>query len=357
MSESGEIEFVSNYVYPLCTRYIESPSHAARFVSLLGKESPSNVGFAQLDLWQNVHTTLVLGKGTPQDLAVLLCNLLLGFSMNAYVAFGLDKNNAHHVWVATFDYKGGFVFWEPLTGKRYLNPHVSTAKHHFRTIDVLFNGTEFLANIQGSNFVKDCSYDLDDERLWKPVSRPAILSVRPNQGTKVANDYSNALTGNISFLPPAMNGYELATDMETQLRSFIAAYREDHGLATTWDSTLPHIFSMCISSYEHHHLTGTHHGYTDFEDSIKRTLPDGHVLKAFPTHVPHADPRRVFAALTKDKTSREILLMNGVDKARFTVRCSVAPYPENRVVSWVVLGVQFRPIVRVASGNERTMKK
>jgi centrosomal protein CEP76 len=53
--------------------------------------------------------------------AALLCSLLLGFGLDAYVCVGLSAEGPHY-WVMTRNVVKGvpvFTFWESLTGQRY----------------------------------------------------------------------------------------------------------------------------------------------------------------------------------------------------------------------------------------------
>lgn len=54
-----------------------------------------------------------------EDHAVLLCSLLLGFGLNAYVCVGTKAKGAAHTWVMTISPEGEVTFWESLTAHRY----------------------------------------------------------------------------------------------------------------------------------------------------------------------------------------------------------------------------------------------
>ena len=69
-------------------RLIDSPRHAARFVSLIPFERRSGVGGRRVDSWQSWHGFLSRGRGDVEDHACLLCSLLLGFGLSAYVVIG-----------------------------------------------------------------------------------------------------------------------------------------------------------------------------------------------------------------------------------------------------------------------------
>ena len=53
-----------------------------------------------------------------EDHAVLLCSLLLGFGLNAYVCIGAKSKGIAHAWVVTIATDGIATFWESLTAQR-----------------------------------------------------------------------------------------------------------------------------------------------------------------------------------------------------------------------------------------------
>ena len=59
----------------------------------------------------------VRSQGT-EDHATLLCSLLLGFGLDAYVCIGTKVKGLAHAWVMTLGHTGVVTFWEPLTGQR-----------------------------------------------------------------------------------------------------------------------------------------------------------------------------------------------------------------------------------------------
>lgn len=67
-----------------------------------------------------MQSFLSRGCGDSEDHAVLLCNLLLGFGLEAYVCVGTNSEGAH-AWVLTRTLveasgKKKIHFWESLTG-------------------------------------------------------------------------------------------------------------------------------------------------------------------------------------------------------------------------------------------------
>lgn len=107
----------------MADRLLESPLHAARFVSLLPFERLEAPGQDKVEVWHSMQSFLSRGCGDSEDHAVLLCNLLLGFSMEAYVVVGINSEGAH-AWVITRGNpsqsgKQKITFWESLTGQRF----------------------------------------------------------------------------------------------------------------------------------------------------------------------------------------------------------------------------------------------
>lgn len=127
--ENGTNRPVCSYIKPLqVSRLLDTPRQAARFVSLMGysKTRPAVGGLNEnIEQWLNLHTFLVKNRGDVENHAILLCNLLIGFGLDAYVCLGTKvKSNAAHAWVVTISHDfQEVVFWESLTGNRYL--HIS----------------------------------------------------------------------------------------------------------------------------------------------------------------------------------------------------------------------------------------
>ena len=87
--------------------------------------------------------------GDCEDHATLLCSLLLGYGMDAYVAIGtrLDKKgvDSDHVWVLTRDgvTTAGSVavtFWESLTGQRVQPTATTPSGHRFLRVRLALAG-------------------------------------------------------------------------------------------------------------------------------------------------------------------------------------------------------------------------
>ena len=103
-------------------RLIDTPRQAARFVSLIGyNKLAQSIGInEQVEQWLHLHTFLAKSRGDSENHSILLCNLLLGFGLNAYVCIGTKTKNQSHAWVVTISVDNEeVIFWESLTGNRY----------------------------------------------------------------------------------------------------------------------------------------------------------------------------------------------------------------------------------------------
>ena len=114
-------------------------------------------------------------RGDVEPHAYLLCSLLLGFGLDAYVVLGTRQGQSQpHAWVLT---KGGggaggddVTFWESLTGQTYshaplrLGDLASMEKqpaqqHRYVKVGCAFNHKHFYANIQPLDDVQVCAFD------------------------------------------------------------------------------------------------------------------------------------------------------------------------------------------------------
>lgn len=59
-------------------------------------------------------------QGDCEDHATLLCSLLLGFGLDAYVCVGTKAKGTPHCWVLTRGTDGTITFWESLTAHRFV---------------------------------------------------------------------------------------------------------------------------------------------------------------------------------------------------------------------------------------------
>ena len=55
------------------------------------------------------------GSGDVEDHAILLCSLLLGFGLKAFVVCGVTKDGLGHYWVLTKENNKN-MFWESMSG-------------------------------------------------------------------------------------------------------------------------------------------------------------------------------------------------------------------------------------------------
>jgi centrosomal protein CEP76 len=129
----------------LADRLLETPLHAARFVSLIPFLRLECVGKERLEVWHQVQSFLSRGCGDSEDHAVLLCNLLLGFGLEAYVCLGTNSEGSHS-WVMTVKNQNKVQFWESLTGSK-LDQDDPRVHRFYRTVDCVFNHRGFFANV------------------------------------------------------------------------------------------------------------------------------------------------------------------------------------------------------------------
>ncbi|XP_048752411.1 centrosomal protein of 76 kDa-like [Ostrea edulis] len=340
---------VNSYVKPLRGgRLLDSSRYAARFVSLIHHEKVQSLGAgSKTEQWTNAHAFLCRNKGDCEDHALLLCSLLLGFGLDAYVCVGTKSKGAVHAWVVTISVEGTIVFWESLNGHRYIHLPIDPnappmdkqhrPKYPYKTIGCVFNHVSFYANNQPSDSVEVCKFNLSNEADWKSMSQDAILSVC---GPGVSPTWPTMPPLCSSSLDPSL----VSNDLEQQLRVMVYEHRRDLGLTTNFDDQLSYLLTPALAAYELERVTGISSGNEEFQDSIKQAVPDGHTFKGYPIQFSHRNARRAFATCLKSPVCEEIINCRG-DHVRLGIRVKVYPYPENALATWIMFACKYKSVL------------
>ena len=327
-SEDGTYKPVVSLVQPLRTnRLIDSPLQAARFVSLIPFERSENPGGTRNEVWYSMHTFLAKGKGDCEEHAVLLAGLLLGFGLDAYVCLG-SSGEGPHAWVVTLGSK--VLFWESLTGQRI--PIDDPRVHRFyRKVGCVFNHRTFYGNIQLDDIVANTCWDVQNESMWKSMAADVL-------------DRLIGVAKQLPLAPPLGNVSIEEGKLENDLKKLISAYRERNDLITHWDDDLAYLLSPALVNYELDRIGGVTYGNEEFQQSIKRYVPEGHTFKAFPTQVLGLKANEIMGIISKNSVAIDIMQTRG-DTVRFAFRIKVVAYPEEINAVWVMLAVRYRSVV------------
>ena len=331
LSELGTQRPVSAFVRPLrAARLLRSPRHAAHFVSLLRHRREPAAGNAVTDVWRSVHATLATRAGETEEHALLLCSLLLGFGLDAYVCLGADGRGSH-VWVLTVGVDGARTFWESLTGLQYAVP--GAAGHPYTELACVFNHRALYANTQPSVKLEHASLELEDPYAWKKMDAALLKSVTP---------LPQAPLRPCSMGEPAA----LEAETETALRALVDEHRASRGLGrpgVVWDEELSYLLTPALASYETERMTG--HAAVDqtlFADAIRRKVSAGHTFKGFPHHFVTSDARSIFDTWLRDEVALSILQCRA-SKASLGLRLQLHPMADDIVSVWVMLAVAYKP--------------
>eukprot|EP00903_Cladosiphon_okamuranus_P009829 g9342.t1 len=340
-----------------------------RFVSLLSFQPRASVGEQRALTWNSPHAFLAAGTGDASDHALLLCSLLLGFGLDAFVCCGLARPDASsatshqdedstergeemgHMWVCTFsgpraDNKA--VFWESLTGQRFTmhapQPRLQQGRRtahklpaspqHLSKISCMFNHHEFFANKQADNRVRHTSLNISDPKLWKPMDSSRILA------PGLSYHPASAGPAGVVLLRPALNTETTAECVELDLKRRVTAWREGKGWSTTWDDDLGYLLGPAVFAYEQERLCGSGFGGDDFQDAVQGAVPDRHCFKGYPTCFDHVVCGEMMASLLGRKVAHDILSCTG-DHLRFALRSTVFPYPNGVLAVWLMLACRF----------------
>lgn len=100
-NEEGKYVPICSFVSPLLSiQGIDSPNHAARFVSLIPFQRSEKSQGVKSQIWSTFHSFISRRAGDVEDHCSLLCSLLLGFGLDAYICYGTNASGIH-AWVLT----------------------------------------------------------------------------------------------------------------------------------------------------------------------------------------------------------------------------------------------------------------
>jgi centrosomal protein CEP76 len=377
LSEYGVRKFVSTFVQPLkCGRYLDSPLHAARFVRQITYERDLDIGGDRTEIWNSLHSIVCKRVGDVEDHATLLCSLLLGFGLDAYVCIGTNQVGPH-VWVMTRRSTAGTaghspsdgnaytaVFWDPVKGTQHdmserrrnialQQPAASTEPLinsvwadllPFRSIHCVFNHKSFYANCQPYDDVLSCNWVLEDESQWKPMSTEAI-GVLPRR---------SAIELGAGLAPPDYRPHRQSTPatdrvadeeaFELELRQMIHQFRrEELKVDTQFDSDFSYILSSALSTYEFERVSGQTFGTAEFQESMKNHIPLNYIFKGFPFQFNHCDAVRALNFMMQSNSGAcDDLLRTRGHNVQFGVRVRMFEYPEHTRAVWVMLAVKYQ---------------
>lgn len=206
---------------------------------------------------------------------MLLCNLLLGFGLDAYVCVGTNSEGSH-AWVLTRQPPAGnngtqkIDFWESLTGQK-LDSEDPRVHRFYRTIGCVFNHRGFFANVQADDRVVATKFELEDEYMWKGMAQSQIKQLTPSNGL-----------GYVMPSAPVNLGDEEKL-IEQVLKDKIGAVRRnEHHMQTQWDAQMAYLLTTALCNYEFERVGGGSFAAEEFQHGVKNYVPEGHTFKAFP---------------------------------------------------------------------------
>ena len=263
----------------------------------------------------------------------MLCSLLLGFGLDAYIAIG-TANNEPHTWVLTRTIKADtrtVEFWETLTSQRIESGSAKALKY-YNAISCVFSENKFYANIQSEDTIASITYNFENDAHWKSMDSEYLKKIEPwnyQVSLKILRRDTN----------------KEAEKIEEVIRTCIADYRMNtQRVQTSFDESLSYMLAPALANYEMERVCGFTVGDEEFQSAISRAVPDKHIFKAFPIHVQGLDGKKGFGGIMQSKIGREILNTKG-DSIRFAVRAKVIDYPEYITSTWIIIAVRYYSMI------------
>ena len=330
---------VTSFVAPLhAGRHLDGPGHALHFVSLMALEQVTGEASSAEPRWHSFLAMWAKGRCTAEERALLLCSLLLGYSLDAWCCLGTDDKGQAHAWVVVRDrgdasYPSQVTFWDPQTGSRLRADDPAFLKS-LCSMDTIFNHRRIL--VCHNEEPSQVSFDFSDHRswLWAPVDEE-MLDVLRLYPCRKCPGFADLLLHRWS---PSWNVETLEEAIEDRLLAAIRTHREALGNITMVDRHLGQLLHVALVNLEYERR-GMQSQSSVFENLATRVCAPGEVLRATPVQFNHLRVSLFWPALSQRSTVQEILAK---PQASFAVRCRVVLQPETTVATWVLLAAKGR---------------
>ncbi|CAG9462843.1 unnamed protein product [Pedinophyceae sp. YPF-701] len=299
---------------------VPTPHHALRLVSLLqDRDDPLDCPGASVGSVVCFYQTVLCAMAaTPLERSLLLCGLLLGLGLDAYVSVGGDRS-----WVTSIDHACQPTFWDPASGRMFSEKDGGElAGCPFLGPSCLFNNSAIHATLQNKSPDDVASFDLHDRACWKTME---VSDEEVPSGVPCGSEAHTA-------------GASLTVDaVESEVWNMIAEHRKREGLPpVVHDKQLGRVLSSGLVAYEHEALWGVAApGSAFFQDAVRRMVPDGLCFTATPMNLASAEPCAVLTALLAHPAASS-MLSNPSPGTRMAIRMRQDTYGPVTSV-WVLL--------------------
>ncbi|CAL5976194.1 Centrosomal_protein [Hexamita inflata] len=355
LRDDGKIVPSNQLIQPVYSKQLNTSHKCYRFVNLM----PDGLDDQVQPIWSRPYTTLARGSGSDEDKAILLCSLLRGLQMPAFVAVGQTHQNTGFVAViAIYGVKVQLYYREEIyyfkqqpDGTYLLEDHSNNYPESetlqlldIKRVDSLFNDLDTFANVQQSaqpiiltdnKSLVNISFNLSRPSLWKRF--PADILNNLQLRSEIAPVIS-------PFNPETA---ELCSEaLEQKLWQLIAARRSDVGLSTPKSESLSRLLGNALPSYELEQLTGLVVGNEQFQLGVKNYVRDGEYFDAFPMQIAGAlrfHAPSVFREIVQNEAGRRIIEQVG-DNLRLGLRVYVEGYAETICAVWICVGCCCVPV-------------
>jgi centrosomal protein CEP76 len=137
---------------------------------------------------------------------------------------------------------------------------------------------------------------------------------------------------------------EKEIELEMELNQHLEFYRKDRSLDCVFDDSLENLLGQSLWSIETEKLYQTNKScFTDdFQEGVKRSMPEGHVFKGFPVCYNHMNVGRMFSNMCRIRQCKDIFSTRG-DCVRMALRVKIFPYSDGVLACWILVGSRSLP--------------
>ena len=301
---------------------LPTPMHAAHYAALPRHDDGTAVDVVAHRAPRHVSLQHLLSTAscTIRERCCLLCSLLLGYGLDAYVIITHTVSGEVRYYVATRESE--VFLWDSLTGRRQLLCEFSVVSK----ILVAFNDKE-IHQFVDNNAANSLVLNFDDMNTWRSPdpSKWRLLRKQPAPKELTLHDGPQSAV--------------LDKHLEEKLCFTLAEYRKEQGLSgrVLCAGEVYNVLGQALWQRECETITACSSGVEPLVQAACRfSLPRDHTMVAHPRHYASNSEALIASHLLGNAQTRALI---ETDKSNTFVvlRCKIARYPEGLMSTWVIV--------------------
>ncbi|KAJ5074038.1 centrosomal protein of 76 kda [Anaeramoeba ignava] len=357
--ENNNDHFIPTYMTKVnVPEDLRSINEILRTIKAFPFENDETTFQGRQDVWCTQNFFLGIRKGSAEEHAMLLVNILLGLGMDAYFCYGITRSNEKHSWALVREDNGTVILFETAYAKQYRLTNAWNGKNVFEEDNKKELELE-VEEIKPSNDAKIIPYTglaivANDKNLWGNAQKtldPATIRYNFENSKEwipfVTDDFDEDIA---PFYHPKSLGPKLSAQRLLSIRNLIKdelihsyqIYRSAEHMNTYIESELGEVIDKGLHFYEKlltKKIESTDKDFLYWKGELSNLTPVGFSFSGSPLSFSYIDSIRIRKYIMEKIDFHK----ERDERARFAFGCHVEPYYHGMCMVWVMI-VKLLPL-------------